>query len=89
MNKGIIGVIFFTAGGAAGFLAANKLMQDKYEQLVQDEIDSVKAAFRKEHPQPEEKPQKPTERSGLLTASIPRSWAIPKKKSLHRFRLRA
>ena len=29
MNKGIIGVIFFTAGGAAGFLAANKLMKDK------------------------------------------------------------
>lgn len=62
MNKGVIGVIFFTAGGAAGFLAANKLMKDKYEQLVQDEIDSVKAAFRKEHPLPEEKPQKPTER---------------------------
>lgn len=62
MNKGVIGVIFFTAGGAAGFLAANKLMKDKYEQLVQDEIDSVKAAFRKERPQPEEKPQKPTEK---------------------------
>lgn len=55
MNKGVIGVIFFMAGGAAGFLAANKLMKDKYEQLVQDEIDSVKAAFRKEHPLPEEK----------------------------------
>lgn len=62
MNKGVIGVIFFMAGGAAGFLAANKLMKDKYEQLVQDEIDSVKDAFRKEHPLPEEKSQKPTEK---------------------------
>lgn len=62
MNKGIIGVTFFTAGAAAGFLAANKLTKDKYEQLVQDEINSVKAAFRKEHPLPEEKPKKPTEK---------------------------
>ena len=37
-------------------------MKDKYEQLVQDEIDSVKAAFRKEHPLPEKKPPKPTEK---------------------------
>ena len=63
MNKGVIGVLFFMAGGAAGFAAANRLMKDKYEQLVQDEIDSVKAAFRREHPQPEKKPQKPTEKA--------------------------
>lgn len=62
MNKGVIGVLFFAAGGAAGFAAANKLMKDKYEQLVQDEIDSVKEAFRREHPQPKEKLQKPTEK---------------------------
>lgn len=59
MNKGIVGFLSFAAGGAIGFAAANKLMKDKYEQLVQDEIDSVKSAFRKEHPLPEKK-QKPT-----------------------------
>ena len=61
MNKGLVAFVSFAAGGAVGFVAANKLMKDKYEQLVQDEIDSVKAAFRKEHPLPEKKPPKPTE----------------------------
>lgn len=62
MNKGLVAFVSFTAGGAVGFVAANKLMKDKYEQLVQDEIDSVKAAFRKEHPLPDKKPPKPTEK---------------------------
>lgn len=63
MNKGFVGFISFAAGGALGFFAADKLMKQKYEQLVQDEVDSVKAAFRKEHPLPEEKkPPKPTEK---------------------------
>lgn len=62
MNKGLVVFVSFAAGGAVGFVAANKLMKDKYEQLVQDEIDSVKAAFRKEHPLPDKKPQKPTEK---------------------------
>ena len=50
MNKGIVGVLSFAVGGTIGFMTANKFLKDKYEQLVQDEIDSVKAAFRKEHP---------------------------------------
>lgn len=62
MNKGLVAFVSFAAGGAVGFVAANKLMKDKYEQLVQDEIDSVKAAFRKEHPLPDKKPPKPTEK---------------------------
>ena len=61
MNKSIVGFISFAIGGMVGFAAANKLMKDKYEQIVQDEIDSVKAAFRKEHPLPKKKPTKPTE----------------------------
>lgn len=61
MNKGVFGFLTFAAGGAAGFFVANKLMKQKYEQLVQDEIDSVKAAFRKDHPLPEKK-SKPTEK---------------------------
>lgn len=63
MNKGLIGLLAFIAGSVVGFFAADKLMKDKYEQIVQDEIDSVKAAFRKEHPLPEreKKEPKPTE----------------------------
>lgn len=63
MNNKLVGVLSFAVGGAVGFAAANKIMKDKYEQLVQDEIDSVKAAFRKEHPLPEKKERpKPTEK---------------------------
>lgn len=66
MNKGIVGVLSFAIGGTIGFMTANKLLKDKYEQLVQDEIDSVKAAFRKEHPLPQKekngRPIKPTEK---------------------------
>lgn len=66
MNKGLIGFISFIIGGTAGFLAAKKLLKDKYEQLVQDEIDSVKAAFRMEHPLPKKekngRPVRPTEK---------------------------
>lgn len=66
MNKGIVGILSFAVGGAVGFAAANQFLKDKYEQLVQDEIDSVKAAFRKEHPLPEKekngRPVKPTEK---------------------------
>lgn len=59
MNKGIVGVLSFAAGGAIGFAAANKLMKDKYEQLVQDEIESVKEAFKKNREEKKE-PEKPT-----------------------------
>lgn len=61
MNKSVFGFFIFAAGVAAGFFAANKLMKQKYEQLVQDEIDSVKAAFSKDRPLPEKKPE-PTEK---------------------------
>lgn len=53
MNKGTIGFVFFAAGSAAGFMTARKLLKDRYEQLAQDEIDSVKAVFRK-HEQPKQ-----------------------------------
>lgn len=44
MNK-VKNVIIFTAGAAIGSLATWKLIKDKYEQLAQEEIDSVKEAF--------------------------------------------
>ena len=40
----------FISGGIAGFVMADRMMKQKYEQLVQDEVDSIKAAFRKERP---------------------------------------
>lgn len=61
MNKGVFGVLSFTAGGVIGFAAANKLLKDKYEQLIQDEIESVKVAFRKWRQTSEEELKKPTE----------------------------
>lgn len=64
MNKGFAGFISFVAGGVLGFFAANYLLKQKYEQQTQDEIDSVKAAFRRAHPLPKEKnsSEKPTEK---------------------------
>lgn len=47
MNKVSIGLIFFAMGSAAGFITSEKLLKCKYEQLVQEEVDSVKAAFSK------------------------------------------
>lgn len=45
MNKVAVGVIFFTVGSAAGFVTSEKFLKRKYEQLVQEEIDSVKEVF--------------------------------------------
>ena len=52
MKQGTVGLIFFTIGGALGFIVANAMLKDRYEKLTQAEIDSVKAAFRKDHPLP-------------------------------------
>lgn len=59
MNKGAIGFLALAAGGAIGFLVASKLMKDRYEQRTQDEIDSVKAAFRRERTRAQEKKEPP------------------------------
>ncbi len=42
MKRIILGLVIFTAGGAAGFLIAKKVLEKKYAQLAQEEIDSVK-----------------------------------------------
>ena len=63
MNKLWTALGAFLFGGATGVFTANKLLKDKYEQLVQDEVDSVKAVFKKAHPMPEKKSvktEKPT-----------------------------
>lgn len=58
MKNGLMGFAAFAAGGAIGFLTAKKLLKDQYEQRVQDEVDSVKAAFKKMHPLAAKKPEK-------------------------------
>ena len=48
MNTNIIkGLVIFATGVGIGALVANKLLKNKYETLVQEEIDSVKASFQK------------------------------------------
>lgn len=83
MNKGIVGFMSFTIGGALGYMAANKLMRDKYEQLVQDEISSVKAAFRMEHPLPikSEPQKKPTQAERRKYSQLSNNLGYTEKKN--------
>ena len=47
MNSVIKDLFLITAGAAIGSAVTFKLMRDKYEQIVQEEIDSVKEVFSK------------------------------------------
>jgi hypothetical protein len=62
MKTGVVGFVSFVIGGVIGYLTANKLLKDRYEQLVQEEVDSVKAAFKKEHPTPKKELPKQVEK---------------------------
>lgn len=46
MNTKALVFLSFSLGGLVGYFAAKKLLEDKYAQLAQEEIDSVKEAFR-------------------------------------------
>lgn len=46
MKQGVNAFIFFSVGLATGYTLARKMLKDKYERLVQEEVDSVKAALR-------------------------------------------
>jgi len=48
MNKGLIAFLGFSCGGVAGFFAGKKLLEQHYNQVIQEEIDSVKRAFRRQ-----------------------------------------
>ena len=48
MNKGILGLASFAAGGAVGFFTANRLLREHYEQKTQEDIASAKEAFLRE-----------------------------------------
>ena len=45
MNKTITAVAAFAIGATVGFFAAKKFFEEKYAQLAQEEIDSVKEIF--------------------------------------------
>lgn len=47
--------LFFTAGAVIGSVVTWKFVKNKYEQLAQEEIDSVKAAYRPHEDEPEPK----------------------------------
>ena len=46
MKKGIFNVALFTVGAIIGSAVTWKLIKTKYEQIVQEEIDSVKEVFK-------------------------------------------
>ena len=53
MNKLAVGILCFALGGATGFFIAKKLLEKKYIDIANEEIESVKESFRNED-QPEE-----------------------------------
>lgn len=55
MNKAG-GLFIFVAGAACGSFVTWKLLRDKYEQIAQDEIDSVKEVFSKKDSSDNEEP---------------------------------
>lgn len=47
MKNKLLGVFLFTAGAAVGSVVTWKYLTTKYDQLIQEEVDSVKEAFGK------------------------------------------
>ncbi|MEG1515988.1 MAG: helix-turn-helix domain-containing protein [Clostridia bacterium] len=47
MNKWVSAFLGFICGSVAGCVVGKKLLEEHYNQVVQEEIDSVKSAFRK------------------------------------------
>lgn len=52
MSK-VTGLVMFVMGAAVGSVATWQYAKKKYEQIAQEEIDSVKAVFSKREPDPE------------------------------------
>lgn len=48
MNKGLIALISFAAGGAAGYFLAKKMNDQDVEQRIQEEVESVKSVLKRE-----------------------------------------
>ena len=54
MNNTLSSIIIFTAGAAIGSVVTWKLIKTKYEQIAQEEIDSVKEVFSRQGKEPTE-----------------------------------
>lgn len=76
MNKKLYLIAFgaFATGAAIGSLATAKYLKTKYEQLVQEEIESIKESFdrRKNELEQKAKPVEPTETEQQLWARLNR-----------------
>lgn len=71
MKNSLVAVLSLAAGGTIGFMTANKLLKEKYEQLAQEEIESVKAVFLKNKADSfKEADDKPTEEERTRYAEI-------------------
>ncbi len=46
MNKGFIAFVAFSCGTVTGFFAGKKMLEQHYNQVIQEEVESVKQAFR-------------------------------------------
>ena len=54
MNSKLIGFMMFVLGAAVGSAVTLKYVREKYEQIAQEEIDSVKEAFSKRESEDQE-----------------------------------
>lgn len=45
MNQKFVYILVFAAGAGTGYLIARKMLEEKYAQIAQEEIDSVKEVF--------------------------------------------
>jgi len=68
MNKGFVAAVSFVLGAGVGVVAGKKLLQQHYEQVVEEEIESVKEAFRKYHKLPAENKKEKADKNASATA---------------------
>lgn len=68
MSNNVGKFIFFAAGLVLGSVVTWKITKTKYEQIAQEEIDSVKAVYSKKAEKLEKKTEKPTEAMYLSEA---------------------
>lgn len=73
MNTNLKHALIFVAGAAAGSAATWQLMKARYDKLIQEEVDSVKAAFSSpkisitpSEPKPEKSPDEIIQKTDLM-----------------------
>ena len=58
MRKSVKAAFIFSAGAAVGSILTWKLIKTRYERIVQEEIDSVKAVFSRRKAEASERKEK-------------------------------